>query len=228
MRRIFVVLILGLLGLAAGGPARAVSAAGLVADANAQRVAAGLPPLALNGSLSAAAAGKAADMIRNNYWSHVSPSGVGPWYWISAAGYPYEYAGENLAQGSADDAVVMAAWMASPEHRANLLSPNYRDMGCGFAEGVLLGNQTTVVACDFGSTAAEVNPPQLTTQPQPSAVAVDQGPAPVVRSAQNALLAAPTAQPPDPVVAAPDYFRRSVLFQPGITPALATLLKELR
>lgn len=222
MRRIGLVLALWLLSLAAGGPARAVCAAGLVADANAQRAAAGLPPLSLNGALSAAAASKAADMIRNNYWSHVSPSGIGPWYWISAAGYPYQYAGENLAQGSADDAAVTAAWMASPEHRANLLSPNYRDMGCGFAQGVLLGSQTTVVACDFGATAAELAPAQ--SQAQPAAIRA-QPPAPVIQAAEAAPAAKPAA--PEPAVV-PDYFRRSVLYQPASTPGLARVLEELQ
>jgi hypothetical protein len=211
-------------------PAHALSAGGLVAAANAQRAAAGLAPLALNGALSVAASNKAADMIRNNYWSHVSPSGVGPWYWISAAGYPYLYAGENLSQGYFDDYSVMIAWMNSPEHRANVLGANYRDMGCGFASGTLLGHQTTVVACDFASTAA---PARQAAAPAPAPVRHYS--APVSQPAASAAPAMPQAVTPPaaatpmpvPKVAVPDYFKHSLLWQTSTQPSLESLIKQI-
>jgi len=63
---------------------------------NQQRQSQGLPALELDPQLSAAAARKAADMFARDYWSHVSPAGTQPWTFITAAGYSYRYAGENL------------------------------------------------------------------------------------------------------------------------------------
>lgn len=225
MRRLLGLFILVIVCLPAWPmPARALSVGGLVEAANAQRAAAGLPQLSLNGALSVAAADKAADMIKGNYWAHVSPSGVGPWYWISAAGYPYLYAGENLAQGYADDSSVMAAWMNSPEHRANVLGVNYHDMGCGFASGMLQGVQTTVAACDFASTAAELAPPPA-ARPVISTSA-----SPTAQSQVSAPIEA-AAPPPVPAKSAapsevPDYFKHSVLFQEPVR-SLGVLLQGL-
>lgn len=98
-------------------------------QANADRAQLGLPALQLDQSLNLAALAKAEDMLANNYFAHVSPEGVKPWYWFKALGYEYSYAGENLAVGYEDAADLERSWMASPKHRENLLSPQYRDMG---------------------------------------------------------------------------------------------------
>lgn len=142
-----------------------ISAQDLLTLTNQARQANGLGPLALNNQLAQAAAGKAEDMFTNNYWAHISPSGVTPWDFIRGAGYNYQYAGENLARGygSANDA--MNAWMASPEHRANILSSNYTDVGFAVAEGNLTGDTGTVLIVEeFGkpvSTQQTVNVPVI-------------------------------------------------------------------
>ena len=64
---------------------------------NTTRVNSGLTPLSLNSTLNLAAFAKAEDMLNNNYFAHVSPEGVKPWYWFKAMGYNYTYAGEKLA-----------------------------------------------------------------------------------------------------------------------------------
>ena len=231
MRRLLPLIIFALMWLPVWAqPAHALSAGGLVAAANAQRGAAGLPLLSYNGALSVAASNKAADMIRNNYWAHVSPSGVGPWYWISSAGYPYLYAGENLAQGYFDDYSVISAWMNSPEHRANIMGANYRDMGCGFASGSLLGVQTTVVACDFGSTAGELAPARPAAAPAPSRPVYSSAPvqssaAPIPTADVQAADPAPT--PAVPKIDVPDYFKHSVLFRQPPDTNLSSLMKRL-
>ena len=62
-------------------------------------------------------------------------------------------AGENLAWGTGSFATpkgVVAAWLASPEHRANLLRPSFRRVGIGELTGSFLGHGgATVVTADF-------------------------------------------------------------------------------
>jgi uncharacterized protein YkwD len=99
-------------------------------ETNSARVAAGLPPLQLNQELSSAAAAKAQDMVTLGYWDHFRPSDQkAPWDFITEAGYHYHYAGENLARGFKTAHGITEAWLASPSHRANLLSTHYTEVG---------------------------------------------------------------------------------------------------
>jgi hypothetical protein len=126
---------------------------------NQQRQANGLQPLQMDGELSSAADSKASNMITENYWAHESPTGTTPWYFIKNSGYNYVYAGENLARGFTNTSDVINAWMASPSHRANVLSPNYRDIGFAIKTGTLGGEETVLVVEMFGSrTLAQVAP----------------------------------------------------------------------
>jgi uncharacterized membrane protein YgcG len=52
---------------------------------------------------------------------------------ISAAGYEFRASAENIAYNYTDPAAVMAGWMGSPGHRANILNENYCEMGVGLA-----------------------------------------------------------------------------------------------
>lgn len=128
----------------------------LLAGTNAKRAEAGLPPLTLNGALSAAAAAKAADMFANNYWAHNSPSGKTPWDFIIGAGYRYTLAGENLAKNFQTSDGVIEAWMNSPTHRANIVKEGYKEIGFAVVNGVLNGEETTLVVQMFGATAAPI------------------------------------------------------------------------
>lgn len=131
----------------------------LLADTNAKRVTAGLVPLTLNMTLSQAAAAKAQDMFANNYWAHNSPAGKTPWNFISAAGYQYTIAGENLAKNFSTSDGVVEAWMASPTHRDNIMKPGYRDIGFAIVNGVLGGEETTLVVQMFGTSAVAAEAP---------------------------------------------------------------------
>lgn len=128
---------------------------------NVQRQQNGLSVLQLNGQLNAAAAAKAQNMFAENYWAHNSPSGKTPWDFIHGAGYTYVYAGENLARGFTTAQDTINAWMASPDHRANVLSPNYTDVGFAVAQGSLTGESDTVLVVEeFGSTSFARPKPQ--------------------------------------------------------------------
>lgn len=131
------------------GYATNMSVSGLLDGTNQQRIANGLGSLALNGTLSQAAQAKAADMAANDYWAHDSPSGATPWTFISAAGYAYQTAGENLAYGFTSSSDAITGWMNSPGHRANILKDSFSEVGFGIIDIANYrgqGPQTLVVA----------------------------------------------------------------------------------
>lgn len=113
-----------------------------------------LSPLLNNSALELAASKKAEDMISKHYWAHNSPDGITPWVFIKDSGYNYVYAGENLARGFSNSQDVVDAWMASPTHRENLLSPNFKDVGFSIKSGNLDGEETLLVVQEFGSRIA--------------------------------------------------------------------------
>lgn len=119
---------------------------------NQKRAEAGLNPLVIDDRLSNAAAGKARDMLTNNYWAHISPDGKTPWVFIRSAGYNYQFAGENLARGFSSSSDVVSAWMNSASHRDNILSTNYKNVGFAVEQGKLNGEDTILVVEMFGST----------------------------------------------------------------------------
>jgi len=119
--------------------------------ANDDRRAAGLTDLQENEKLSRAADQKALDMLTNDYFAHTSPKGITPWKWIEKEGYDYNFAGENLAMDFTAAEKMNQAWLASPTHRANILSDRYTDIGVAAENGLINGHETTVVVQMFGS-----------------------------------------------------------------------------
>lgn len=101
--------------------------------------------------LNKAAQNKAKDMASKSYFSHISPDGKTPWYWINAVGYQYTYAGENLAIDFTDSKEVQDAWMKSPTHHANIIKSEYTRVGYGVAQGIYEGRDTTFVVEFFAT-----------------------------------------------------------------------------
>lgn len=128
----------------------------LLSATNAKRQTAGLTTLQFNDELSHAAAQKAKDMFAKNYWAHFAPDGKTPWDFISSSGYKYSIAGENLAKNFSTSAAVVDAWMASTTHRENIMKAHYRDIGFAIVNGVLDGEETTLVVQMFGATSGEL------------------------------------------------------------------------
>jgi uncharacterized protein YkwD len=87
--------------------------------------------LLLNESLSAAARSKARDMAEKDYWSHETPDGKQPWYFIDRTGYQYSQAAENLAYGFNSSKDTVNGWMNSPQHRKAMLDNNLSEVGFG-------------------------------------------------------------------------------------------------
>lgn len=133
------------------GYATSISAERLLELVNEQRTKSGVPALSLSSELNQAAIGKAGDMFAKNYWAHISPTGETPWTFITRAGYRYIYAGENLAKSFNTSEEVVAAWMNSPTHRANILKSEYSEIGFAVLNGRLRGEETTLVVQEFGA-----------------------------------------------------------------------------
>ncbi len=101
---------------------------------NAERAKVGLGPLRYDPQLSAAADKHSKDMAVKNYFSHVEPDGDTLGDRIRDEGYAYRRAGENIAAGYDTPEEVVDAWMNSSGHRANILNPNFAEIGVGYYE----------------------------------------------------------------------------------------------
>jgi uncharacterized protein YkwD/stress response protein SCP2 len=110
---------------------------------NAERAAAGLPPLAHDPGLAAVAQAYSTDMATRGFYSHTSPEGLEPWDRARAAGCPHRGIGENIACGQRSPSEVVQGWMNSPGHRANILKADFTHLGIGFAGGGQAGTYWT-------------------------------------------------------------------------------------
>jgi uncharacterized protein YkwD len=149
------------------GPARISTAmraleSGILADLNRVRTQHGLVPLRPSGRLNAAASQHSREMARVGYFSHNSADGSAFWRRIQrfypSSGYGSWSVGENLLWSSpdVDAAGAIKMWMGSPEHRANLLNPSWREVGLSAvhsdsAPGTYHGLGVTIVTADFGA-----------------------------------------------------------------------------
>ncbi len=147
-----------------------ITSGNIVSLTNQEREKYGLPDLKTNIYLTAAAQLKANNMFKEQYWDHFGPNGESPWQFIKQSGYSYVYAGENLAKGFQTSEGVVQAWMASPTHRENLLSGNYKDIGIAAVSGKLLGEDVILVVQMFGNTTYDVVKANVPTIPNTGTV----------------------------------------------------------
>ncbi|MFE6396733.1 CAP domain-containing protein [Streptomyces sp. NPDC057838] len=110
---------------------------------NRARTRAGLPPLAVDPLLTAAARAHSADMVARAFYAHTAPDGSRPGDRAAAAGSTLRAIGENIACGQRSPADVVEGWMNSPGHRANILRPDFTRIGIGFACGGRAGTYWT-------------------------------------------------------------------------------------
>ncbi len=144
----------------------AITPKNIVDLTNAVRRSLQIPELAQNALLDQAATAKGKDMLAKAYFAHTSPQGVTPWSWIRNAGYKYRSAGENLAVHYTSAEGVEDAWLASPSHRANIVSTKYSEIGVGVVQGTFENFPSIVVVQMFGK-PLEPTPPTIkkTTTP---------------------------------------------------------------
>lgn len=100
---------------------------------NVERTKNGLSALTINDSLNAAAQKHAEDMYINNYFSHTSQDGRTMSNRVQEYTTDYTTLGENIAMGQQTPEEVVAGWMNSPGHRANILNGNFQEIGIGYS-----------------------------------------------------------------------------------------------
>jgi uncharacterized protein YkwD len=141
---------------------------------NEQRAAAGLAPVNGNLRLAAAASAHAADMVGQRYFAHDSLDGSDFALRIERSGYLGHrkswMLGENLAWGTSSLATpeqIVAGWMGSAGHRANILAGGFRDIGIAVVPGVPVdgnGDQPgATYATEFGQRSAAVTAERAST-----------------------------------------------------------------
>ncbi|MGY1583120.1 CAP domain-containing protein [Streptomyces sp. MN13] len=130
-------------------PQATPTASGAVAQVvelvNAERAKAGCSPLKVNATLTKAAQAHSEDMAAHQNMSHTGSDGSSPGDRITRAGYNWSTYGENVAYGYSTPEKVMAGWMSSPGHKANILKCEFKEIGVGLAQP---GNYWTQ---DFGT-----------------------------------------------------------------------------
>ncbi|MBD2700296.1 CAP domain-containing protein [Spirosoma sp. BT702] len=89
------------------------------------------PALSLNSRLNGASNKHAVDMADYNYFSHTGRDGSQPWDRMTREGYQWIAAGENIAAGFTASRSVVNAWLNSPGHCANIMNPNFQNLGVG-------------------------------------------------------------------------------------------------
>lgn len=107
---------------------------------NQERSKAGQATLGLNSQMTTFAREKSKEMIELNYFDHNSPKNGYIQDILSKNGIGYSAVGENIAMVQGEDLSadamakkLMDMWMNSPGHRANILSPNFKEIGIGVA-----------------------------------------------------------------------------------------------
>ncbi|MGH2857404.1 MAG: CAP domain-containing protein [Solirubrobacteraceae bacterium] len=133
-------------------PVTAVSRAQLqstvVCLINQQRRARGLPALRESARLNRSAQGWTNVMVDDREFTHGSDFSAR----ISAVGFDWSSAGENIATGFGTASAVVTGWMGSTGHCENILSPVYRDVGTGVSDRAIPGysSQGATWTQDFG------------------------------------------------------------------------------
>lgn len=173
----------------------------IVALTNGLRQSLGLQTLENNEVLQAAAFAKAEDMVVNQYFAHVSPEKKGLRHWLSSKGYNYQVAGENLAIGYSAPTEVLEAWKNSPTHYANLIDPDYNEIGVAMIAGNYEGFDTKLVAQMFGFQKVTPTPePIVVTEPTKSVVTVVDEPTVLAEKTTNPTPLPVVVEKPKPIV----------------------------
>ncbi|WP_137806966.1 CAP domain-containing protein [Pseudomonas sp. G(2018)] len=90
-------------------------------------------PLTWNATLATAAETHSRSMANNNYFDHKDRDGRTPGDRAELAGYDFQQIGENIAAGQDSVRKVVDGWLTSPGHCANLMNPQFRDVGVAYA-----------------------------------------------------------------------------------------------
>jgi uncharacterized protein YkwD len=92
-------------------------------------------PLVVDPILRCSARLHSLDMFERDYFDHTDPDGKDPFQRMLAAGFRGNGGGENIAMGQTTPEQVMASWMASDGHCANVMRGTYQLLGVGYHPG---------------------------------------------------------------------------------------------
>jgi len=90
-------------------------------------------PLAWSATLAGVADSHTRNMANSNFFDHKDRDGHTPGDRAELAGYIYTQIGENIAAGQDSVRKVVDGWLASPGHCANLMNPQFREIGAAYA-----------------------------------------------------------------------------------------------
>jgi uncharacterized protein YkwD len=108
--------------------------------------------LAWNAALTQASLTHSDDMMSRNFFSHTGSDGRSAGDRATAAGYIWSTWGENIAAGQPTVASVVAGWMASPGHCANIMNARFRDIGLACVSGSATNTYRTYWTMTLGAT----------------------------------------------------------------------------
>ncbi|MEO7729010.1 MAG: CAP domain-containing protein [Burkholderiales bacterium] len=92
------------------------------------------PPVRWNESLAESSQRHSDDMANHNFFDHVNPrDGTHSWDRVERAGYQYSTTGENIGAGYKSAETVVDGWIKSAGHCANLMNPDFTEMGAAMA-----------------------------------------------------------------------------------------------
>lgn len=130
---------------------KALTGNAIVTLTNKARAANGLPPLTENHLLNSIAESRARDMLENQYFDHVSPTGQQASDLAERVGYHYKIIAENIGTGDfLNNQKIVDGWMQSPGHRENILSTEVREIGAAVLKGKMKRSVTYVAVQIFG------------------------------------------------------------------------------
>jgi len=91
------------------------------------------PPLTWNARLASSALAHSHDMAERNYFSHRGADGNYADVRAGREGYNWRRIGENIAAGQSSAQQTVSGWLASPGHCANIMNPDFTEMGAAYA-----------------------------------------------------------------------------------------------
>ena len=179
-------------------------------------------------ALQSAALNKAQDMVINEYFAHIGPDNKSLKTWLLESGYAFKVAGENLAVGFSSAESVFNAWKKSPTHYANIIDPEFTEIGVGAVNGTYKGYETTLVAQYFGQpkVIAAVIPapepiPEPIPEPEPTPIpAPEPIPEPIPEPEPTPIPAPEPIPEPIPEPEPTEVLGEQESFEPLVTPTL--------
>ncbi|MBN1282639.1 MAG: HEAT repeat domain-containing protein [Proteobacteria bacterium] len=93
------------------------------------------PAVAWNETLAKAALEHSVDMATKVYWDHKGKDGRRVSDRVTAAGYRWRHVGENIALGQTSVQNAVEAWLKSPPHCKNIMTPEFKEIGAAYFYG---------------------------------------------------------------------------------------------